>query len=144
MNKFFLFLAVFFLAFFTACSDDKGPCDDGPSAGCIAGEWNLEKVIRADGIDASTRRGILKLTIENGVGFYDFTGGEYGENFIVSGTWVVDGTTLTATTDDKESLPGTITLIGDVMSIKSTTGKAVFSLFKDDYVPTPTEKFTRR
>ena len=152
MNRFFLFLAIFFLAFFAACSDDKGPCDDGPSKECLIGNWSLKKVLRTDGGPVSTKEGFLefkstknpkdpKAKYEES---YEFKGGENSLEF-VGGTWSVSGKTLTIKTDDGETLNAEIVLNGaDIMSLKSTSNKAVISLLQDGSAPTPIEEFTRR
>jgi hypothetical protein len=139
MNKSFLFLAVFSLAIFSACSDDKGPCDDGPSKDCLAGRWKLTEVIDGN-TSLSTRTGNLIVT----GGFYDFNGGELDytlEGDILS----IEGNTITIRNyDSGETLSGTITLSGEnAFTIKSATSKALFSFFSTPRVANPTEKFIR-
>jgi hypothetical protein len=146
MNRNFLFLAVFSLAFFTACSDDKGPCDDGPSVGCLVGTWGLEGITDgANGSNASRAKGTLRLKSEGGVVSYEFEGGEF--RFPpggLGGYWSVEGKTLIIVTDDGETLSGTINLNGDnSMNIKSLSDKAIISLYGEGSLKNPVEKFSR-
>jgi hypothetical protein len=145
MNKFLLFLAVFSLVFFAACSDDKkDPCDDGPTKDCLVGEWKLEEVLYASGAQYSNKIGTLKLESKPSGEFYEFTGGEADHPF-VGGLWSVDGKTLAITVDGEETVYADIALSGsNTMKIKSKTKRAVISWFLDNILDTPTERFTRR
>jgi hypothetical protein len=151
MNKFFLFLAVFSLAIFTACSDDKGPCDDGPSVGCLVGTWRLDGITNGvSGNNASSETGTLKLMSEGGVEYYEFDGGaSLPKPFSTTGTWgIVDGKIITITNDDvigEATLSGTITINGDnAMNIRSATNRAIISLYGEEGLQNPIEKFTRK
>jgi hypothetical protein len=148
MNRFFLFLAVFSLAFFTACSDDKGPCDDGPSVGCLVGTWRLDGITDGvNGNNASSETGTLKLMSKGGVEHYEFDGGaSLPQPFFTTGLWKIDGKNITIENDDTgETLSGTITINGDnAMNIRSATNRAIISLYGEGSLKSPIEKFTRK
>jgi hypothetical protein len=146
MNRSFLFLAVFSLAFFTACSDDAGPCDDGPSKSCLAGKWRLDGVFDGNNTSSKVDSETGNLDIESN-GLYVLKGGVFYKEIpqIEGRILSIEGTTIKVDCQATgETLSGTITLSGDnTMNIKSDTDKALFSLYSSPHVKNPIERFNR-